>query len=68
MEPKTLRELRISKGISPSFVANKLNVSHRHFSRIENGEGYLTKERIKILARLYNTTTLKIKQLGGIKC
>jgi len=49
-----LVELRKSKGLSPSFVRQKLGiVSPKHFWRIETGQGYLTKERIEILAKLY---------------
>ncbi|WP_039241166.1 helix-turn-helix transcriptional regulator [Clostridium botulinum] len=68
MAVKTLRELRISKGILSSFVAKKLEISCRHFTRIETGEGYLTKERAKKLSEIYNVSISEIKKLGGIKC
>lgn len=61
----TLRELRTSKGLAPSYVADKLGISYRHFNRIENGEGYLTKERIKALAKLYKVTMTHITSIGG---
>lgn len=49
-----LVQLRESKGLKPSFVRKQLNVkSAKHFWRIETGKGYLTKERIDILAKLY---------------
>lgn len=61
-----LKELRASKGLYPSFVAKKLGVSVRHFYRIENGEGYLTKERAKALSKLYNVKMTEIKEcIGG---
>lgn len=57
-----LKKLRISQGLTPSFVARKLGISYRQFNRIENGEGYLTEERIEILSKLYNVKKSQITE------
>lgn len=49
-----LIQLRESKGLKASFVKDKLGIkSAKHFWRIEHGEGYLTAERITMLAKIY---------------
>jgi transcriptional regulator with XRE-family HTH domain len=58
----TLKELRISNGFTASYVAQQLGISHRHLNRIEAGEGYLTKERKKILSKLYKVKMSKITE------
>lgn len=61
----TLTELRISKGIKAIFVYKQLGISARHFKRIEKGEGYLTKDRVKKLARIYDVSMSEIRKAGG---
>lgn len=63
----TLETLRTSVGRNPSFVADKLDISYRQFHRIEKGEGYLTKERAKILAKLYGVKMSEILSMYGGK-
>ncbi|MBZ9608675.1 helix-turn-helix transcriptional regulator [Clostridium estertheticum] len=60
----TLSQLRRSKGLEPGHVAKQLKISHRHLTRIEAGEGYLTDERIIILAKLYNVKMSEIVEAG----
>ncbi len=62
-----LKEFRATKGMYPSFVAKELNVTVRHFNRIENGEGYMTKERAKKLSKIYNTQLSEIVEMYGGK-
>jgi len=57
-----LKELRITKGISPSFVAHIIGVTYRHFNRIERKGMYLNKEREKKLSIIYSTTIENIKE------
>ncbi|WP_257675652.1 helix-turn-helix domain-containing protein [Clostridium felsineum] len=59
----TLKDMRIQKGLTASYVAMKLGISHRHFSRIEAGEGYLTDDRIETLSKLYKTKKSEIKKV-----
>lgn len=63
----TLRELRKSQGISPSYVAKKLDISYRQFLRIEKGEAKLTNKRKKILAKIYGVKMSEITEQGGVK-
>lgn len=58
----TLKEMRKAKGISPSHVAKQLGISYRQYNRIEHGEGYLTKERVKILSKLYGVKMSQIAE------
>jgi len=57
-----LKQLRLSKGISPSFVASKIGVTYRHFNRIESEGTCLTEDREEILAVIYDTTIEDIKK------
>lgn len=57
-----LKQLRQSKGISPSFVASKLNISYRHFHRIEKNGEYLKNDRKNLLAMIYSTTKTNIER------
>ena len=50
-----LKELREGKGITKTFVANKLNISRDRMGRIESGEVTLPAEFVPVLAKLYNT-------------
>lgn len=59
----TLKEMRVSKGLTASYVAMQLGISHRHFNRIEAGEGYLTGDRIEILSKLYKTKKSEIEKV-----
>lgn len=61
----TLKELRVKRGLSPSFVAKKLKITYRHFNRIENSGKFLTEDRIVTLANLYNVKTSEIMKCGG---
>lgn len=61
----TLKDLRKSRGIYPSFVAMTLDISVRHFHRIENAEGYLTKDRARKLAKLYGVKVSEIQDMYG---
>ncbi len=61
----TLKELRISKGIYPSFIAKSLGISVRHFHRIENGQGYLTEERAEKIAEILGVEMSEIKKCYG---
>jgi transcriptional regulator with XRE-family HTH domain len=63
----TLRELRKQKGLSPGFVASKLNITYRHFYRIETSGNFLTRKRAKILANLYGVKIADILKYGGDK-
>lgn len=58
----TLKEMRVAKGLTSSYVAKQLGISHRQFNRIEAGEGYLTKERSKIMSKLYGMKMLDIEE------
>jgi len=58
----TLKEMRVAKGLTSIYIANQLAISHRQFSRIEAGEGYLTKERVKIMSRLYGVRISEIEE------
>jgi len=52
-DEKMLKELRIGKGITQTFVAGKLDISRDRMGRIENGEVTLPTEFIPVLAELY---------------
>lgn len=58
----TLKEMRVSKGLMSAFVSKQLGITYRQFKRIEDGEGYLTIERIKLLAKLYNVKMSEIEE------
>ena len=57
-----LKQLRESKGISPSFVAHKIGIGYRHFHRIEKNGMFLNKDRETLLAIIYSTTKKSIKE------
>ena len=66
----TLKSFRTKRGISPSFVAEKLGITYRQFHRNEIGEAPLPEERAKKLAKIYGVKLSKIKEVamenGGI--
>ncbi|ADL49954.1 helix-turn-helix domain-containing protein [Clostridium cellulovorans] len=51
-----LKELRINKGITCTFVAKKLKISRDRLRRIEEGEVMLPAEFVPVLAELYGVT------------
>lgn len=55
-----LKELRKNKGITSTFVANKLSISRERLKRIEDGKVTLPAEFIPTLAGLYNVSYEKI--------
>ncbi|NFN09376.1 helix-turn-helix transcriptional regulator [Clostridium botulinum] len=55
-----LKKLRISKGITSTFVAKKLKISRDRLRRIEKNEAMLPTEFIPILSELYGVTWKKI--------
>lgn len=55
-----LRKMRKSKGLERSFVARKLNINPHYFNRIENGQGAMPPERVKILSELYGVDEMTI--------
>lgn len=51
-----LRKIRKERGISLSFVANKLGIDRSTLRNIENGESSLKVEWIPILSALYGVS------------
>lgn len=51
-----LKELRLNKGISLSFVASKLRVDRATLRNVENGRGSLRADWIPILSSLYGVS------------
>lgn len=51
-----LKKLRLKKGISLSFVANKLGIDRATLRKIENQKGSLKVEWIPILSKLYGVS------------
>lgn len=57
---KMLEQLRTSKGITCTFVANQLNISRDRLRRIEKEEVPLPAEFIPFLSDLYNVSYKKL--------
>jgi len=55
-----MKQLRKSKGITATFVANQLGISRDRLARIENGEVTLPTEFIPTLAELYGVSNEEI--------
>lgn len=55
-----LKELRKSKGITITFVANKLDISRDRLRRIEENKAMLPVEFIPYLSELYGVKPTKI--------
>lgn len=55
-----LKNLRISKGITSTFVANTLNISRDRLRRIEENQVMLPVEFIPNLSKLYGVTCKQI--------
>ena len=51
-----LKKLRLEKGISLSFVANKLGIDRATLRKIENQKGSLRVEWVPILSNLYGVS------------
>lgn len=49
-----LRTLRVSRGWSQEFIADKINITQAAYSKLELGQVRLTIDRAKELATLYN--------------
>lgn len=52
-----IRELREEYEYTQEYLANRLNVSQRAYSRYENGERSLPTEALIEIANIYNTST-----------
>ena len=63
-----LKQIRVIKGFMSSYVAKQLGISHRQFNRIESGEGYLTEERVELLAKVYKVKTSEIREGAKVEC
>lgn len=59
----TLRDMRVDKGLSSSYMAKNLSISQRQFNRLEAGETKLTKERIKIMSKIYRVKMSEITEV-----
>ncbi|MEG0133815.1 MAG: helix-turn-helix transcriptional regulator [Clostridium sp.] len=55
-----MKELRKNKGITASFVAEKLSISRDRLARIESGQVMLPTEFVPLLAKLYGVTNDEI--------
>ena len=56
-----LKELRVAKGYTQSFVAKKLNVDQTTVSHWENGKNAPSKKYRKKIAKLYECTEADIE-------
>ncbi len=52
-----IRELREDNDKTQREIAELLNTTQQHYSRIENGATEITADRIIILAKFYNVST-----------
>lgn len=63
-----LKELRKSKGITATFVANKLNISRDRLERIESGQVPLPTEFLPVLSELYNISCSELIERRVEEC
>lgn len=63
-----LKTLRTRKGITLSFVAEKLNISRDRLRRIENGKSSLPVEFVPVLSNLYGVDTKEILERRVEEC
>ncbi len=61
---KRIRELREDNDKTQKEIAQYLNTSQQHYSRIEKGTTEITADRIVLLAKLYNVSTDYILNLS----
>lgn len=54
---KRIRELREDHDKTQKEIAELLNTTQQHYSRMENGSTEITADRIIILAKFYNVST-----------
>jgi len=57
MHYKRIRELREDHDKTQKEIAELLNTTQQHYSRMENGSTEITADRIIILAKFYNVST-----------
>lgn len=58
--PLELRKLRVKKGFTQAFMAQKLSISIRAYSKIERGETQLTLERLYQISSILNTSVIAL--------
>lgn len=58
-----LKELRVRKGYSQAYVAEKLNITRQAISKWENGWTYPDVDNLKLLSTLYGVTTDELLQI-----
>lgn len=63
-----LKTLRTRKGITLSFVAEKLNISRDRLRRIETGKSSLPAEFVPILSDLYGVDAKEILERRVEEC
>jgi transcriptional regulator with XRE-family HTH domain len=57
-----LKEMRQLRGLTVTYVAEQLGISHRQCNRLELGGGYMPKERVKKLGKLYKKKMCEIRE------
>jgi len=57
---RNIRKIRELKSYSQEFVANKLNLSVRAYSKIENGETQLTLNRLNQISEILEVTPQEV--------
>ena len=60
---KTLKEIRKNSGLKVKKIAQKLNISRRHYYSLENYTTKITDDKIKLLASLFQITYEELKEV-----
>lgn len=62
---ENIKAIRQAKGLTQTYLAEKVGIAINNYGKLERGEIQLTIERLEQLAGIFGMTVIKIMQYGG---